>query len=36
VEVVIPKKLSRDEKKLIEELAGLDVESPRSHLGTTP
>jgi molecular chaperone DnaJ len=36
VEVVIPKKLSRDEKKLIEELAGLDVESPRSHLGMTP
>jgi molecular chaperone DnaJ len=34
VEVLVPKKLSRDERKLIEQLAGLEEESPRHHLGT--
>jgi molecular chaperone DnaJ len=33
VEVLIPKRLSKDEKKLIEQLAGYETEDPRAHLG---
>jgi molecular chaperone DnaJ len=33
VEVLIPKKLNKDEKKLIEQLAGYETEDPRAFLG---
>ncbi len=33
VEVVVPKKLSKEERKVVEALAGLATESPRDHLG---
>lgn len=32
VEVAVPKKVSKDEKKLLEELAGLETEDIRDHL----
>lgn len=33
IEVAVPAKLSRDERKAIEALASLETESPRKHLG---
>jgi len=33
IEVAVPAKLSRDERKAIEALAALETESPRKHLG---
>ncbi len=33
VEVVVPSKLSREEKKIVESLANTSDESPRAHLG---
>jgi molecular chaperone DnaJ len=33
IEVAVPAKLSRDERKVIEALALLETESPRKHLG---
>jgi DnaJ-class molecular chaperone len=32
VEVVVPKKLSRDERKLLEQLAGFETDDVRAHL----
>ncbi len=33
VQVAVPSKVSREEKKLLEELAALETEDPRAHLG---
>ena len=33
VQVAVPSKVSREEKKLLEELATLETEDPRAHLG---
>jgi molecular chaperone DnaJ len=35
VEVVVPRKLSREEKKLLEQLAEYETADPRAHLKTT-
>jgi molecular chaperone DnaJ len=35
IEVVVPTKLSRDEKKLLEQLSTFDPEDIRAHLGVT-
>jgi molecular chaperone DnaJ len=33
VQVAVPSKVSREEKRLLEELAALETEDPRAHLG---
>jgi molecular chaperone DnaJ len=35
VEVVVPRKVSREEKKLLEQLAEHETEDPRAHLKVT-
>jgi DnaJ-class molecular chaperone len=32
VQVAVPTKVSKEEKRLLEELAELETEDPRSHL----
>jgi len=36
VEVVVPRKVSREEQKLLEQLAEHETEDPRAHLKVTP